>query len=198
MSHQAKSAIAFILLSTLWLCACTSREPAQSFHAKSITGVMPSLDFTLTNQDGATTTAADFKGKTTLLYFGFTNCADVCPTTLAKLVQTLKQLGPAADSVRVLFVSVDPQRDSPAVLKRYTAAFAPQIIGLTGTDEQLTALTKRFRVAYRRGAPMASGNYDVYHSSAIFVFDGDGKARLLVLPSETNSQLAQDLKTLTT
>ena len=190
--------IAITALFIMAVSACTSNDHAHIFHAKDIIGVMPSLAFMLTSQDGITSTAADFRGKATLLYFGFTNCRDVCPTTLARLAQVLKLLGSTADSVRVLFVSVDPQRDSPAVLKRYTSAFAPQIIGLTGTDEQLTALTKRFRVAYRRGAPMASGNYDVYHSSAIFVFDSDGKARLLVLPSETNQQLAEDLKTLMT
>lgn len=187
---------ALVLLAMLALSACTSKNTTHKFNARDISGVMPSLAFTLINQEGAVATAADFKHKTTLLYFGFTNCADVCPVTLANLAQTLKLLGPAADSVRVLFVSVDPARDTPQVLKKYTAAFAPQIIGLTGTDDQLTALTKRFRVAYRRDKPMASGDYEVYHSSAIFVFDGDGNARLLVTPPETNQQLAQDLKAL--
>ena len=120
-----RATAALVLSAMLALSACTSKNTTHKFNARDISGVMPSLEFTLINQEGAVATAADFKHKTTLLYFGFTNCADVCPVTLANLVQTLKLLGPAADSVRVLFVSVDPARDTPQVLKKYTAAFAP-------------------------------------------------------------------------
>jgi protein SCO1/2 len=100
--------------------------------------------------------------------------------------------------VRVLFVSVDPRRDSAEVLKRYASAFGPQFVGLTGTDRQLTALTKRYRVAYRRDAPDSNGDYAVYHSSAVFVFDGEGRVRLLLGPSETTEQVADDLRAVTT
>ena len=166
--------------------ACSrSQHPMAIFHARDISGVMPALDFNLIGQNGKKATAADLKGKTTLLYFGYTSCPDVCPTTLSNLAQALKRLGSKANSVRVLFVSVDPRRDSVGVLRRYASAFGPQFIGLTGDDGQLTSLTKRYRVAYRRDAPDVNGDYAVYHSSAVFVFDADGRVTVLAAPSET-------------
>ena len=175
--------------------ACSGpKHPTTALHGDDISGVMPSLEFTLTRPSGATMTAADVRGKTVLLYFGYTHCPDVCPATLAKLAQALKRLGPAAAAVRVLFVSVDPKRDSGQALGSYASYFGPQVMGLTGTDDQLTALTKRYRVAYRRDAPDANGDYAVYHSSAVFVFDQDGSARLLATPAETSDELAEDLK----
>ncbi len=177
------------------LNACSGPKSATTaFHAHDISGVMPPLEFALTGPSGAKMTAADVRGNTILLYFGYTNCPDACPTTLAKLTQALQRLGPAADSVRVLFVSVDPKRDSVQLLERYASNFSTRIVGLTGTDDQLTTLTKRYRVAYRRDAPDAHGNYAVYHSSAVFIFDRDGNARLLAEPAETSNQLAEDLR----
>lgn len=158
------------------------------YHAQNISGVMPALEFNLTN---GTAISAGLRGKATLLYFGYTHCPYGCPTTLAYLAETLKLLGPRAESVRVLFVSVDPRRDSPGALSRFASSFGPQFIGLTGSDEQLTALTKRYRVAYRSGEPDKDGSYAVSHSSAVFVFDRDGRARLLVTTSETDEQLAE-------
>lgn len=180
----------------LGLSGCKPSEPAATYHARDISGVMPPLAFTLVDDSGAAASAADYRGKTVLVFFGYTHCPDVCPTTLANLSQVLKQLGPAADSVRVLFVSVDPQRDTPKLLKGYAAAFAPQVVGLTGSDAQLTDVTKRYRVAYRRDKPDADGNYAVYHSSAVFVFDDKGNARLLATGSESVADLTQDLRTL--
>ncbi len=187
-----------LALLVVWLFvleACSRSQNATAiFHGRDISGVMPALDFNLTSQSGTQVTAADLKGKTTLLYFGYTSCPDVCPTTLSNLAQALKRLGPKAESVRVLFVSVDPRRDSAEVLARYASAFGPQFIGLTGDDDQLTSLTKRYRVAYRRDAPDVNGDYAVYHSSAVFVFNADGRVRLLAAPSETTEQLAEDLR----
>jgi protein SCO1 len=185
------------LLCCTGLDGCSGRGGATSkFHASDISGLMPSLDFKLSGPSGATMTAADMRGKAVLLYFGYTHCPDICPATLANVSQALKRLGLGASSVRVLFVSVDPERDSVQTLARYASYFGPQIIGLTGTDSQLTALTKRYRVAFGRDAPDAHGYYTVYHSSAVFVFDRNGNARLLVTPTETSAQLAEDLKVL--
>jgi protein SCO1/2 len=179
------------------MAACSGpKAPALTFHADDVSGVMPPLEFTLAGRSGVPVTAADVRGKTVLLYFGYTHCPDVCPATLTKLAQALKRLGPEAAATQVLFVSVDPKRDSGPLLQRYASYFGPQVIGLTGTDDQLTALTKRYRVAYRRDAPDVHGDYAVYHSSAVFVFDRDGHARLLVTPDETSDQLAADLKAL--
>ena len=164
------------------------------WHGDDITGVMPDLAFQLTDEDGQAVTQQQYRGKVVLLYFGYTHCPDVCPTTLATLALALRKLNPGqVDRVRVLFVSVDPKRDSPAVLKEYTKAFAPQVVGLTGNQDQLEALAKRYRVSYSYGKPDEDGNYDVYHSNAIFVFDGDGDVRLLARESDGGAGIAQDL-----
>jgi len=142
---------------------------------------MPPLAFTMTRaEDGKTVTADDFKGTVTLLYFGYTFCPDVCPTTLSNLAVALKRLGDKAADVRVLFVTVDPNRDTLPVLKQYAAAFAPQVVGLRGTGDQLAALAKRYRVAYSVTPASGDTPYTVTHSSAIYVFDGSGQIRLLV------------------
>ena len=166
------------IVGALALAGCTADT---KWHETDLTGAMPDLDFTMTSAaTGKTVTAADFKGKVTLVYFGYTFCPDVCPTTLSNLTTVLKKLGGKADDVRVLFVTVDPNRDTLPVLKDYTAAFAPQMVGLRGTDDQLAALAKRYRVAYSVTPAKGDQPYAVTHSSAIYVFDQAGKVRLLI------------------
>jgi len=179
------------------LAGCSGTQAgASAYHAQDISGIMPPLAFHLTGPGGRPITEQFLHGKVAIIYFGYTHCPDECPTTLARLSSTLRLLGPAANQVRVLFVSVDPQRDTPAVLAQYAHYFAPQVVGASGSDAELTAMTKRYRVAYRRDPPDAHGNYDVYHSSAVFVFDAEGRARLLVPDTETPPQLAEDLSSL--
>ncbi|MGH6991475.1 MAG: SCO family protein, partial [Stellaceae bacterium] len=147
----------------------------------NVTGTSPSLAFTLTRtSDGKEVTEADYRGKIVLLYFGYTNCPDVCPTTLFHIDQILKKLGPAAKPIRVLFVTVDPHRDSLTQLKAYVANFGPQVDGLRGTADQLAALARRYRVVYSVSPATKSHPYEVSHSSAIYVFDTSGRARLLI------------------
>jgi protein SCO1 len=183
-----------LAISLAGIGGCSSGTSA--FHAMDVSTIMPPLEFKLVGEANKPVTEKALRGKVTLLYFGYTSCPDVCPATLLKLALALRHLGDEADSVRILFVSVDPQRDSPAVLVKYVGSFGPHIMGLTGSEDALTALTKRYRVAYRRDAPDRTGWYPVYHSSAVFVFDGDGRARLLINPSETAAQISEDLKTL--
>lgn len=180
----------------LGMLAASSFSPPQHWDLTYIGGVMPPLQFTLVGDDGKAMTAADFAGKVVLLYFGYTHCPDVCPTTLADLAQALRLLGAEANRVSVLFVSVDPKRDTPAVLKSYAAGFAPQVVGLSGSQEQLEALTKRYRVAYSLGNADAYGNYVVYHSSSVFVFDPRGRVRLLAGDSDLPCAIAHDLEQL--
>jgi protein SCO1 len=184
------------LLLMLSLGGCGRSNVSQPWHLLNITGHMPPLQFTLLRDDGQTVTQKAYLGRPVLLYFGYTHCPDVCPTTLADLAKALRQIGAAADQVRVLFVSVDPARDTPAVLKTYVNAFGPWFVGLTGSQDQLTVLTKRYRVAYRLGKPDAQGNYVVYHSSAVFVFDRQGNARLLTGLGDKPDAIAADLKRL--
>lgn len=130
--------------------------------------------------DGKAINEADYRGKVTLLYFGYTFCPDICPLTLSNVARLMKNLGASADGVRVLFVTVDPNRDTLAVLKQYTAAFDPHIDGLRGDPDQLAALARRYRVAYSVEPHAANGGYEVTHSSGIYTFDRTGKARLLI------------------
>lgn len=165
----------------------------ESWRARDIAGLMPDLAFTLTDGAGRTATAADYAGQVKLLYFGYTHCADICPETVAVLASALQRLGSKADGARVLFVSVDPKRDDAGTLKRFAAHFSPNVIGLTGTEDELQALGRRYRVAYSYGPPDAQGDYEVYHSSVVFAFDRQGHVRLLFDRDEGASAIAADL-----
>jgi protein SCO1/2 len=161
----------------LTLAGCDEPE---AWHETDITGALPQLAFTMTRaDDGRTVSAADYRGKVVLLYFGYTFCPDVCPTTLTNIAQILDRLGAQADAVRVLFVTVDPERDTLPVLKQYADAFAPEVDGLRGDPGQLAALAKRYRVAYSVRPKTAGHDYEVTHGSAVYAFDRTGQARLL-------------------
>ena len=149
--------------------------------AIDISGNSPPLEFTLTRaSDGRRVTEADYRGRIVMLYFGYTFCPDVCPTTLANVADILKRLGPDAERVRLLFVTVDPDRDTLPVLADYVKNFAPQIDGLRGDSDQLASLARRYRIAYSVTPATGTRPYEVTHGSAIYVFDGSGAARLLI------------------
>jgi protein SCO1/2 len=160
------------------LAGCGSSEP---WHAIDVSGSSPPLALTMTRaSDGRQVSAADYRGRVVMLYFGYTFCPDICPTTLANIAEILNQLGAEAEHVRVLFVTVDPNRDTAPVLAVYVRNFAPQIEGLRGTPDQLEALARRYRIAYSVTPETKDHPYEVTHSSAIYVFDASGAARLLV------------------
>jgi len=185
------AAAAILLLTLLAGCARDASDPNDAL--KNVTGLVAPLQFQLTNQDGQPVTAADYRNDVVLLYFGYTECPDECPTTLAMLAGALRTLGPQASQVRVLFVSVDPQRDTTQVLKRYVSNFGPQFVGLRPDESELVDLSKRYRIAYHYEKPDKDGNYEVDHSSAVFIFDRDGRARLLALSDTTAQQVATDV-----
>ncbi|MFL9960482.1 SCO family protein [Paraburkholderia sediminicola] len=175
------------------LAACTPR--AQPWQLTSVTGHLPDLDFTLTGDDGRPVNGDSFKGRTALVYFGYTHCPDVCPETMGRLIQVLGKLGPDAQKVRILFITVDPARDTPRALHDYVGAFdAQHAEGLTGSDRQIESLAKRYRVAYQMEKRDPNGNYEVTHSSAVYVFDSQGHARLLATDHDTPDTIAQDLR----
>ncbi len=176
------------ILACSLLAACAG---GQSWSTHDISGLVPDLAFALTDDHGRQVGAQDYRGKVTLLFFGYTHCTDVCPTTLAQLAQTLRASGGDA---RVLFVSVDPARDSTAVMHRYVQAFGPQFVGLRGGTAAIDALTRRYRVSYALGKPDARGDYEVTHGSAVFVFDRAGRARLLFTAKDAPDAMAQDLR----
>jgi protein SCO1 len=184
-----RSLIAFV--AALGLAACSPSEPA--WRTKSVTGLLPDLAFSLREAGGREVTAADYRGRVVLLFFGYASCPDVCPTTLARLAAARHAMHAQGDPVRVLFVTVDPARDTPAKLAAYASAFGPGVLGLRGEDPALQELTRRYRVSYTREAPDAHGNYEVSHSAGVFVFDRAGHARLLVRPDDAAADIAADL-----
>lgn len=158
---------------------------------------MPRLAFSLVRaNDSAPVTATDYRGKVVLLYFGYTHCPDECPTTLSNLASVLKELGSAARDVRVLFVTVDPARDSQTVLKHYVAAFAPEIDGLRGSDDEVASLARRYRVFYRVTPAKAGREYEVMHSDSLYMFDGQGRARFVTTSTADGAALAARIREL--
>lgn len=182
--------VLLVLVLMLPLAACT---PKQQWDLTSVRGHMPDLQFSLVNDNGQPVTAADFRGKVVLMYFGYTHCPDVCPLTLTHLHMTMQHLGAAADDVRILFVSVDPARDTPDVLHPYVQAFDPRVVGLTGPMKALKALAKRYRVAFNNETPKANGGYDVTHSSGIFIFDRQGKIQVLATSADSVASITHDV-----
>lgn len=138
------------------------------------------LQFTdLRSGGGEPVSARDLRGKVVALYFGYTHCPDVCPTTMAHLARAQQLLGREGQSMQIVFVTVDPARDTPAVVQTYAHAFSPSAIGLTGSPQQIKALATRYHVSYSYGKPDAHGNYVVNHSAAIYVFGPHGNGRLI-------------------
>ena len=180
--------ITTLLFAMLALLGCSK----PTWHMTDISGAMPRLDFHLTRaSDGTAITGNTYRYSAVVLYFGYTHCPDVCPTTLANLTDMLAKVNSPA--VKVLFVTVDPDRDTLPVLKDYSAAFSPQVEGLRGTANQLADLARRYRVAYsvKKGPP-----YEVMHSNAVFFFDWDGKARLVTTDTTNTAAIAEDVKRL--
>lgn len=179
-----------------FLVGCSSDQ--ENWNAKDISGLMPELAYQLTDTSGEEVTAAESSGNIRLMFFGFTSCPDICPTTLQKLSQAVKGLPESArDEVQIIFVSVDPNRDTPDRIKSYIDFFSDGIIGLTGEEENLRELSKRYRTTFGYDDPDDKGNYDVSHSGAVYVFDREGDARLLVRPEQSLDALIADLTALT-
>lgn len=181
-------------LGAILLSACGE---SHQWKTADITDKMPDLEFELTDGRGRAVTEEDFAGTVRLLFFGFTSCPDVCPTTLAQLTQAVDAL-PAEQraQVRVLFVSVDPQRDSPKRLAKYTDAFGDYVVGLTADEAALRALTKRYASTFSYDEPDAGGDYGVSHTASVFVFGEEGDARLLVRANDPVEAVTQDLAAL--
>jgi len=169
------------LLALAAAVAITACHAPQHWHSTDVSGATPDLNFSLTSaENGETVTADDYRGKVVLLYFGYTYCPDICPTTLAHVAQMLTPIDSSAKDVRVLFITVDPARDDLKTLKEYTANFGPEFVGLRGSPDALAALAKRYRVAYSVKPDPDPAKYVVSHSSALYAFDRDGHARLLM------------------
>ena len=173
-----------------------SCSEAPNWNATSIEGMMPDLQFSLTGSNGEEINAISLRGQPVLLFFGFTNCPDVCPTTLTQLKIAIKELGSNEKDLQVILVSVDPERDTPEIMQKYTALFGPWLLGLTGSEEALSALRKSYGVYAAMESSDAKGNYNIMHNAAVFAFDRKGQARLLISDLSDNKALVADLQQL--
>jgi protein SCO1 len=168
----------------------TPRGAAGTLLASAIGG-----PFRLVDQNGKTVTDADLKGKWSLVYFGYTHCPDACPTALNDIAIALDELGPQRNAVRPVFVTVDPERDTPAVLKSYVTAFDAPILALSGTPEEIAQAAKGYRVYYAKH-PEAGGDYSMDHSSVIYVMDPEGRFTASFTQENSPEEIAERLKKL--
>jgi len=182
------------LLPAFALAVAACQPAAPKFNSTDITGAEYARSLELTAQDGKRRTLADFSGKAVVVTFGFTHCPDVCPTILADLAGVLKQLGPQADRVQVLFVTVDPERDTAETLGKYVAAFDPRFLGLRGDPEATQRTAKEFKIFFEKRK--TGDTYSVDHSAQSYVIDPKGRVRLFVRHDRIAQDLPADLKTL--
>ena len=168
----------------------------QQFQAVDITGAEYARTLSLPDQNGQARTLADFKGKVTVVFFGYTQCPDVCPTTMAELAQVKKALGKDGERVQGVFVTVDPERDTPAALQAYMASFDPSFVALRGTLEQTKAAAKEFKVFFAKVPGKVEGSYTMDHTAGSYVLDGSGKIRLFVRYGAPAEALTADIKAL--
>jgi protein SCO1/2 len=164
------AAIAAVLAGLLWHMGDLPMQPGRIVHTGQATIGGP---FSLIDQYGHTRSDKDFAGRYMLVYFGYTNCPDVCPTTLSVIAEALKKLGKASKKIVPIFITVDPARDTPDALKTYMAAFGPEFVGLTGPDASIALAAKEYHVYYKRHKPV-NGMYAVDHSNAIYLMGPDG------------------------
>ena len=176
------------------LAGCAEKKP--EFRSVDITGVDYAKDFALPDVNGQTKTLADFKGKAVVLFFGFAQCPDVCPTTMAEIASVKKSLAKDGEKVTAVFVTVDPERDTPQVLKAYMESFDPSFTALRGTPEQTAAMAKAFKIYYKKVDGKTPTSYTIDHTAAAFVYDPTGKLRLYTRYGMGAQALADDLKIL--
>ena len=178
------------------LAGCDTTAKVEAFKSTDITGANFGKDFQLTDHNGKARSLADFKGKVVVLFFGYTHCPDVCPTTLAELALVMKQLGVDAKKVQVLFVTVDPERDTPRLLAQYVPSFDPGFVGLYGDLEATARTANEFKVVYQKVAGSSPDNYTMDHSAGTYVFDQGGRLRLYVSYGQGATVLLHDIRIL--
>ena len=186
---------ALLLLAGTALAACTPNDKPQ-FKAVDITGADYAKDFALPDTDGKLRGIRDFAGKAVVVFFGYTQCPDVCPTTLTEIAEAKRLLGADGSKVEGVFITVDPERDTPELLKAYVANFGPDMIALRGDAQQTAAVAKDFKVYYKRVEGKEPGSYFMEHTAASYVYDPQGRLRLYARYGAGAQALADDLKLL--
>lgn len=180
----------------LGLAGCQRTADTPAFQGVDITGADYARTLSLPDIEGKTRTLGDFKGKVTVVFFGYTQCPDVCPTTMAELAEVKRALGPQGDKLQGVFVTIDPERDTPALLKTYLGNFDPSFVALRGTPEQTQATAKEFKVFYAKVPGKAEGSYSMDHTAGSYVFDTQGRVRLFERYGAGPKALAGDLQRL--
>ncbi len=191
MSLFRPLAVAVLVFAGL-LSACSRTDPLGDIGGISLAQAEMGRDFTLTDTQGKKVSLADFKGKALVIFFGFVQCPDVCPTSLLRASQVQKLLGPDAERVQVVFITVDPERDTPEILRAYTSAFDPGFIALTGTPEDIARTAKEFKVFYQK-VPTGS-TYTIDHTALSYVYDTEGKLQLALRHEQSAEEVAADLR----
>jgi len=195
MRALARAASACAAAALLFLLAACGAE-APKFLSSDVTGTSFGRDFALADHTGRPVTLASYRGKVVVLFFGYTQCPDVCPTTLATLAETMRMLGADADKVQVLFVTVDPERDTAALLSQYVPAFNPTFVGLRGDADATARTAKEFKVIYLKQPGATPETYTVDHSAGTFVFDPQGRLRLYASYGQGAEAFVHDIREL--
>jgi protein SCO1/2 len=187
-------ASAIVLLFVTALAGCERAEQS-ALQLSDITGAKFGRDFKLTDHNGRVRTLADFRGKVVTIFFGYTHCPDVCPTVLAEMAQVMRELGPDAKNVQVLFVTVDPERDTPDVLRKYVPAFYPSFLGLYGDANATARTAKEFKIVYQKHV-LPGGGYSMDHSAGTYIYDRKGRLRLYASYGNGAAVLLHDIRIL--
>jgi len=177
-------------------CDKLQSKAAPSFQNTDITGIDYAKNFALVDHTGKPRTLADFKGKVVVMFFGYTQCPDVCPTTMAEMAGVMQKLGAQADQVQVLFVTLDPERDTQPLLAAYVPAFDKRFIGLRGSPEQTAKVAKDFKVFYAKVPGATPGSYTIDHTAGSYVFDREGRPRLFVRHAGGADPIVHDIRQL--
>ena len=187
-----------VLCIAIVCCIFSACSPKPEFKNIDITGSTSfGKDFSLLDPDGNVRTLADFKGKVVVMFFGYTQCPDICPTTLTEMQQVMTLLGPQSDKVQVLFVTVDPERDTAAILKQYVPSFDSRFLGLRPADDAaLEKVAKDFKIYYKKVPGTTPGSYTMDHTAGSYAFDPEGRLRLYIKHAQGPETLAHDLKEL--
>jgi protein SCO1/2 len=184
-----------LLLAGLALAACDKPESGPKFKLTDVTGANFGKELALTDHNGKPRTLADFRGKVVTVFFGFTHCPDVCPTTLAEMALVAKELGPDANKLQVLFVTVDPERDTRELLSRYVPSFNPSFLGLYGNAGATARAAKEFKIFFHK-QPSSGGGYSVDHSAGTYILDQHGRLRLYAQYGQGAAALLHDIRVL--
>ena len=194
--HLAGKLKYLALIIAILAAGCKPPAPQELFQSTDVAGANFAKDFQLTDHQGQRRTLSDFRGKVVVLFFGYIHCPDICPTTLTELAAVIERLGPDGEKVQVLFVTLDPERDTPEILAKFVPAFNPKFIGLYGTPQEIAKTAQEYKLVYTKQPGKTPTDYTLDHSSGTYIYDQQGKLRLYASYGSGVDSLVADIKTL--